>query len=783
MSNPLKDLSNFGQSPWMDFISRPMLESGDLARMLEEDGVKGVTSNPSIFDKAISSGSDYDAGIRTALESGVSDPESVFERLAVRDIQEACDVLRPVYDQTDGVDGYVSLEVSPTLAYDTEGTAAAAERLFNEVARPNVMIKIPSTKEGLPAITETIAKGINVNVTLIFSLERYMEVMNAYLAGLEKLAKTDKPLKSVASVASFFISRIDSAIDSRLPEGSPLKGKIAIANAKTAYKLFQKVFDSKRFKELSDKGARVQRPLWASTSTKDPSYPDTLYVDTLIGKDTVNTIPPATWDAFRDHGTAGETITAGVEEAKGQLEALSGAGIDLGAVTRELEEKGVKAFADAFSGLMHHLKDKVESLRSADPGNPEGAAAPQPEKAGLVARIWNKDASVWKDEESHRSIIDNSLGWLTAPETMSGRVSELESFANEIRGADFEAAVVLGMGGSSLAPEVLRRTFPRRDGFPVLRVLDSTEPETVEAVLGASDPAKTLFIVASKSGSTTEPLRFFDYAWSKVPKGENFVAITDPGSQLEALAKEKGFRRCFLNFADIGGRFSALSYFGLVPAAAAGIDAERGEPRTRAGAMARGPARGRPRQGGPHRRRRRREPGPVARTARGREHRQGRQGRRADRGRTRSGNRLLRRRPGVRAHPPWRQPKRRRVPPEPEGQRTPGVRDRHERAHRSRSGILPLGVRDGRIGREAGHQSLRPTRRSVREGQNEGAADAAARNRNASHSSGLRLERTLRPLVLARLERRYARSLLGPREERGLRRPARLPGFRSGRHA
>ncbi|PCI39520.1 MAG: transaldolase, partial [Elusimicrobia bacterium] len=556
MSNPLKELAQFGQSPWMDFISRPMLQSGDLAKLIEEDGVKGVTSNPSIFDKAISSGSDYDEGIQGALDAGITDPEAVFERLAIKDIQEACDVLKPVYDETDGVDGYVSLEVAPTLAYDSDGTAAAAERLFSAVDRTNVMIKIPATKEGLPAITSSIAKGINVNVTLIFSLERYMEVINAYLAGLEKLSETDTPLKSVASVASFFISRIDVAVDNKLPEGSPLRGKIATANGKTAYKLFEKVFGSDRFKSLAEKGARVQRPLWASTGTKDPSYPDTLYVDGLIGKDTVNTIPPKTWDAFRDHGTVAETITAGVDEARQQLETLLEAGINLSEVTKILEDEGVKSFADAYEGLLHHLKDKVASMAGGGPGNASRESTPN----GLVSRIWGKDASLWKSDEDHKSIIENSLGWLGLPETMSARVQELTAFADDVRG--FESVVVLGMGGSSLAPEVFRRSFPKRDGHPALRVLDSTDPETVEAVLAAAPAEKTLFIVASKSGSTTEPLRFFDYAWSKIPKGENFVAITDPGSQLEALAKEKGFRNCFLNFADIGGRFSALSYFG-----------------------------------------------------------------------------------------------------------------------------------------------------------------------------------------------------------------------------
>ena len=562
--NPLKTLSQAGQSPWYDSISRDMLRSGELARLVEEDGLKGVTSNPSIFEKAMTKGSAYDAALRAALAEGLREPKDLFERLAVPDIREAADVLRPVFDASGGADGFVSLEVSPTLAYDGPGTAAEAKRLFAEVGRPNVMIKIPATREGLSAIEETVASGIPVNVTLIFSLERYMAVMNAYLAGLERRAAAGEPLSPVASVASFFISRIDSAVDAMLPADSPLRGQTAIANAKTAYKLFRQVFGGERFKALAAKGGRAQRPLWASTSTKNPEFRDVVYVETLIGPDTVNTIPPATWDAFRDHGAVARTVDEGLEDARRTLEEVARRGIDLSAVTDKLEAEGVKSFADAFAALLGHLAKKAEAMLAV------------PAEGAVAARIWARDPSLWKSEPEHQAIIGNSLGWLDLPASMQERLAEVSSFAEEVRAAGFEHAVVLGMGGSSLACEVLRTAGAPVEGRPRLHVLDSTEPATVLACEQAAPPEKTLYIVSSKSGSTVEPSRLMDYFYAKASAhgdaGARFCAITDPGSPLAAQAKEKGFRKVFLNPPDVGGRFSALSLFGLVPAAVSGWD-------------------------------------------------------------------------------------------------------------------------------------------------------------------------------------------------------------------
>ncbi len=359
MSNPLKKLEDYGQSPWIDMISREMLDSGTLERMIREDGLKGLTSNPSIFDQAISSGKDYDPVLEKALAEGIREPKGLFERMAIADIRDAADALKPVFEASDGADGYVSLEVSPQLAFDTPQTIAEGKRLFKEVGRPNLMIKVPATKEGLPAVTELLASGVNVNVTLIFAIERYRQVMEAYLTGVERLAADGgRP----ASVASFFVSRIDVAVDKQLPEGSPLRGKTAVANAKLAYRAYKEVFGAKRFLALKEKGARVQRPLWASTSTKDPKYSDVLYIDSLIGPDTVNTIPPKTWDAFRDHGKTANTLEAGVDQAEKIFADLKAAGVDLKAITDKLEADGVASFAKSFESLLHHLEDKAKAL-------------------------------------------------------------------------------------------------------------------------------------------------------------------------------------------------------------------------------------------------------------------------------------------------------------------------------------------------------------------------------------------------------------------------------------
>jgi transaldolase len=378
--NPLRQLKEAGQSVWFDYIRRWEMVSGHLKRLIDEDGLSGVTSNPSIFEKAIAGSKDYDEVIaKLAREGRVAG--GIFETLAVEDIQMAADLFEPTYRATDARDGYVSIEVSPTLAHDTAGTIAEARRLFREVNRPNVLVKVPGTAEGLPAIQQLLSEGININITLLFAIERYEQVANAYIAALEKLEGEGKPLKSVASVASFFVSRIDTLVDQQLEarfraaatatEGekiTKLFGKAAIANAKLAYQRFKVIFAGPRFQRLAQKGARVQRMLWASTSTKNPRYPDTLYAAELIGPDTIDTMPASAMDAFRDHGKVRITIEEGLEECRQVMAQLVEVGIDFAAVTRKLEEQGVEAFAKDYQKLLDSLDEKRAGFAGAGRG-------------------------------------------------------------------------------------------------------------------------------------------------------------------------------------------------------------------------------------------------------------------------------------------------------------------------------------------------------------------------------------------------------------------------------
>jgi transaldolase/glucose-6-phosphate isomerase len=366
MANPLIELEKFGQSVWFDNISRGMLKKGELKALVDNDGLKGVTSNPTIFQKAIGSGSDYDEQLKEILKKNPNlTPLEIFFELAVKDIQDAADILRVVYDKTKGVDGYVSLEVAPDLAYKTQATIEQARELFKKVNRPNLMIKIPATKEGMPAIKQMISEGVNINVTLIFSQKYYEDVVEAYISGLEARDAKGERIDNVSSVASFFISRIDSAVDKKLDEVNypALKAKAAIANAKLVYDKAKELFGSERFKKLAAKGAKVQRLLWASTSTKNPEYLDVLYVEELIGKDTVNTLPPATVDAYRDHGKPADRIETNLDEAKAQMAKLAELKISFDDVTTKLTEDGVKSFADSFTDLLGTIERKKNEFK------------------------------------------------------------------------------------------------------------------------------------------------------------------------------------------------------------------------------------------------------------------------------------------------------------------------------------------------------------------------------------------------------------------------------------
>jgi transaldolase/glucose-6-phosphate isomerase len=389
MASPLSDLKTLGQSVWLDDMRRALLTSGELERMVRDDGLGGLTSNPSIFEKAIVGSTDYDAALAELRGASAPDAKSAYEALAIADLQGAADVFRPVYERADGTDGYVSMEVSPELAHNTTGTVAEARRLWASVDRPNLMIKVPGTDQGIPAITQLIAAGINVNVTLLFSTEVYERVVEAYLAGLEELLADGGDISRVASVASFFVSRIDSAIDQRLSKH--LQGKVGIANAKATYARFRELFDAERFQTLRPHGAQVQKVLWASTSTKNAAYPELMYVESLIGPDTVDTIPPATYESFKAHGTARVTLTEGVEEARAVLEALAGEGVSLDEVTAALLDEGVKKFEQAFSKLLASIKRSLSGPTELRAGEPTRSLPPELEARATVSRSERED--------------------------------------------------------------------------------------------------------------------------------------------------------------------------------------------------------------------------------------------------------------------------------------------------------------------------------------------------------------------------------------------------------
>jgi len=591
-TNAIKELKQLGQSLWLDNIRRQLITSGELAR-LRDEGLTGVTSNPTIFEKAVSGSTDYDeAMVRLVREK--KRPADMLWQLMVEDIQAAADTFRPVYDKTKGRDGFVSIEVAPTLANNTRGTIRMAEDLRDRCKRPNVMVKIPATKEGLPAIFDQISKGHNINITLIFAVDRYAEVVEAYLAGLERLQKDGGDLSKVASVASFFVSRVDTKVDKILAEKmnrtqdpqqkrtlDQVFGKAAIANSKLAYERYKELFAGPRWDRLRTAGARTQRCLWASTSTKDPRYPDTYYVEELIGPDTVDTVPPATLAAFREHGEVRRSLDENVELAHRQLKQLAGMGVDLDQVTKDLEVEGVEAFTKSFESLLTALDKSAKEIKAGKgPRQWYSLGGLQPvvdaqltklQKDEAPRRLWAKDSTLWTADPAKRQEIRDRLGWLDVADKMQEKADELSELAAQ--GRKLSDVVLLGMGGSSLCPDVLRNTFGTLKGRPKLHVLDTTDPATILGVRAKIRLATTLFIVASKSGETTETLSHFAYFFNETRQnGKQFAAITDPGTSLERLARDNGFRWVFSNPPDIGGRYSALSYFGLVPGALMGVD-------------------------------------------------------------------------------------------------------------------------------------------------------------------------------------------------------------------
>jgi transaldolase/glucose-6-phosphate isomerase len=600
--NRLRKLEDYGQSVWLDYIRRSLITSGELRDLIDEDGLKGVTSNPAIFGKAIAGSNDYAEALEKLLQEKQYDAKALYENLAIEDIQMAADEMAVVFEATKRRDGYVSLEVAPDLAHDTEGTIEEARRLWKAVDRPNAMIKVPATEQGIPAIEQLISDGININVTLLFAREMYERVAQAYLRGLEGLAEAGDDVSKVASVASFFISRIDSAVDAGLSERlegataaderqelRSLMGRVAIANAKLTYQRYKEIFSGPRWDALAKTGAQTQRLLWASTSTKNPEYRDVLYVEGLIAPDTVNTVPPATYDAFREHGELRTSLEEGLDEAGAVLERLDRLGVSLQETTDKLLADGVEKFTEAFTDLLSAVTASCRVPAEAKAGKQTydlpaelaadaDAEAEEWQRGAKVRRLWARDAGLWTGNDE-----SNWLGWLAITEDqLKDHLPRFERIAAVVKEEGYTHALLLGMGGSSLCPEILKMTFGKVAGFPELVVLDSTDPAQVKTFEEKIDLEKTLFIVASKSGTTLEPNAFMQYFYERVKErvgaehaGRRFVAITDPGSKLQTVAEDLGFRRVFFGVASIGGRYSALSDFGMVPAAVMGLDVQR----------------------------------------------------------------------------------------------------------------------------------------------------------------------------------------------------------------
>jgi transaldolase/glucose-6-phosphate isomerase len=598
-ANPLAALRSLGQSVWLSGVSRAMLRDGSLRRLIEDDGLQGLTWNLTTAQKAVSSGAEYDDAIRDQVAEG-KPLEAIAEGLAAADARAALDLLRPVYERTDGGDGFVSIGVSPLLAHDTAGTIAGAKALWARLDRPNAMVQIPATPEGLAAIEEVLYAGVNVDVTLLFSVDTYEQVARVYLSALNRRLAEGRPVDRVASVASVQVSRIGAEIDRWIEAGlnavrdpvltarlQGLRGKAADASARDGYAVFRRVFDGPEFTPLKAKGAKAQRRLWVAGGAEDPA---TIDLAGLIGPRTVVAMPRAALETLKDHGASPPSALDEPGDATRTFDELVEAGIDVPGAADVLLGEDVERLRSAYRELLGALgrkRDEVIAERrfgqvlmlGASAGAAERELA-EFEKVRAIERVWGRDATLWAKGPGQAESIRSSLGWLRAGEAVRPHVEELRLFGEDLAGPGFSHIVVMGVGGSSLCAQVLRRTHIPVAGHPELIVLDSTVPAAIHKVEGMVDPAHTLFVVASKSGTTTEPVVFHAYFHEVVKRfkqanaGENFVAITDPGTLLEAQATRDTFRRTFLNPPDVPGRYGALSYLGTVPAALLGLDIE-----------------------------------------------------------------------------------------------------------------------------------------------------------------------------------------------------------------
>lgn len=599
--NALIDLLEYGQSYWLDNLTRKKITSGEILNRINQQGLRGITSNPSIFNKAISKSSDYDTQIEELVAANKTITE-IYEALTVKDVRDACDLLKPVFDESKGVDGFVSLEVSPYIARDTEGTINEARRLHKAVGKQNCLIKVPGTNEGIPAIEQLLYEGICINVTLIFSVHNYGEIAKAYLRAMQQRSNEGLSLKNIISVASVFVSRIDVLTDQLLAQRitsfkenstlsipTTLEGKAGVATAKLCYQRFEEIFKGEKWEELKAKGAHYQRPLWASTSNKDPLFDDLRYVQPLIGNNTINTLPDETIDLFAEKGVLKtNAIKEGLTEANNVFDDLQKKGIDIDRVTLQLENEGINKFTDAYNELITNLATKRLGMLKEKISSQEIVAGTLKsalletytalDEKQIAKLLFENDPYLWHKDPEQVKEIRHRLGWLTLPEEAEQKTKMIKNFALTVKAEGYTHAVLLGMGGSSLCSEVAKEAFGVAEGYLELLVLDNTSPEAILEVQKNIDFEKTLFIVASKSGNTEETISFFHYFYEQLKNvntkklGDHFVAITDDGTPLVKLGEKYNFRKIFLNNPDLGGRYSVLSDFGLVPMALMGID-------------------------------------------------------------------------------------------------------------------------------------------------------------------------------------------------------------------
>lgn len=597
-SNPLLKLRSLGQSIWLDWFRRGMLTSGELKNILDEDGISGVTLNSLVFERVVAGSHDYDE-IPGALALRGKTAEDIYWILAIHDAQQACDLLRPIYDRTNGQDGLVSLDILPRPVHDTSGILVEAREMWADVDRPNLMVRVPGTSEALPAIQQLLSEGINVHITRLFSLSRYQKVAEAYLAGLEMRLRKGQPLAGVVSVAGFLVSQVDVFIDYLLEkiirQGGPqseiarsIQGRVAVAIAKNAYRAYRQIYHSDRFRRLSDHSATPQRLLWASMSTKSPGRGDVMYVDSLIGPETITTLSGETLHAYRDHGSPAVRLPDDLEGAEEILCHLSELGIDLDEVVQQLRDESIDRFFNSFDRLAMALQlrpvnelEKTINRQVLALGRYHSAVRQRInalEQAHFGTRLWRKDSSLWKvNRRGHKSVRDR-LGWLHLVENMEPHLPRLAEFVDEVAAAGFRHVVYLGTNANSLVPMVFKHILASRSDGLRLTVLDTNDPANMGDFESSVSLARTLFIVASKSGTDPNPLAFAENSYSRLTAisggraGRHFVAISDFGTPLTRLAETRDFRRVFVNFRDVDERYAALSYFDLVPAALMGLD-------------------------------------------------------------------------------------------------------------------------------------------------------------------------------------------------------------------